>query len=82
MTALDRSGKSLSNFFLKRTMKEQKIKEQIRFLLIERTNHVAEKNERILFSAEIRVVGSYTDRLLKLIFNNLPVFVPLFFTLI
>ena len=62
-------------------MKEQKIKEQIRFLLIERTNHVAENNERILFSAEIRVVGSYTDRLLKLIFNNLPVFVPLYFTL-
>ena len=62
-------------------MKEQKIKEQIRFLLIERTNHVAEKNEGILFSAEIRVVGSYTDRLLKLIFNNLPVFVPLYFTL-
>ena len=62
-------------------MKEQKIKEQIRFLLIERTNHVAEKYEGILFSAEIRVVGSYTDRLLKLIFNNLPVFVPLYFTL-
>ena len=62
-------------------MKEQKIKEQIRFLLIERTNHVAEKNEGILFSAAIRVVGSYTDRLLKLIFNNLPVFVPLYFTL-
>ena len=26
------------------------------------------KNEGILFSAEIRVVGSYTDRLLKLQF--------------
>ena len=25
-----------------------------------------EKNEGILFSAEIRVVGSYTDRLLKM----------------
>ena len=27
--------------------------------------YVAEKNEGILFSAEIRVVGSYTDRLLR-----------------
>ena len=31
---------------------------------MEWANHVAEKNEEILFSAEIRVVGSYTDRLL------------------
>ena len=28
------------------------------------------KNEGILFSAEIRVVGSYTDRLLILIVNS------------
>ena len=27
-------------------------------------NYVAEKNEGILFPTEIRVVGSYTDRLL------------------
>ena len=32
---------------------------------MEWANYVAEKNEGILFSAEIRVVGSYTDRLLK-----------------
>ena len=33
---------------------------------MEWANHVAEKkNEGILFSAEIRVVGSYTDRLLN-----------------
>ena len=31
---------------------------------MEWTNYVAEKNEGILFSGEIRVVGSYTDRLL------------------
>ena len=41
---------------------------QIRFLLMEWTNYVAEKKEGILFSAEIRVVGSYTDRLLNGIF--------------
>ena len=29
-------------------------------------NYVAEKNEGILFPAEIRVVGSYADRLLKI----------------
>ena len=29
-------------------------------------NYVAEKNEGILFPAEIRVVGSYTDHLLKI----------------
>ena len=28
------------------------------------------KNEGILFSAEIRVVGSYTDRLLNIIYKN------------
>ena len=34
---------------------------------MEWTNYVTEKkNEGILFSAEIRVVGSYTDRLLSL----------------
>ena len=32
---------------------------------MEWANSVAEKNEGILFPAEIRVVGSYTDRLLK-----------------
>ena len=32
---------------------------------MEWANYVAEKNEGILFPAEIRVVGSYTDRLLK-----------------
>ena len=37
---------------------------QIPFLLMECTNFVAEKNEGILFPAEIRVVSSYTDRLL------------------
>ena len=31
---------------------------------MEWANFVSEKNEGILFSAEIRVVGSYTDRLL------------------
>ena len=31
---------------------------------MEWANFVAEKNEGILFSAEIWVVGSYTDRLL------------------
>ena len=38
---------------------------QIRFLLMEWANYVAEKNEGILFPAEIRVVGSYTDRFIK-----------------
>ena len=33
---------------------------------MEWANYVAEKNEGILFPAEIRVVGSYTDRLLKI----------------
>ena len=38
---------------------------------MEWANYVAEKNEGILFSAEIRVVGSYTDRLLmKYTFAN------------
>ena len=32
---------------------------------MEWANFVAEKNEGIPFPAEIRVVGSYTDRLLK-----------------
>ena len=32
---------------------------------MEWANYVAEKNEGILFPAEIRVVGSYTDRLLS-----------------
>ena len=32
---------------------------------MEWANCVAEKIEAILFSAEIRMVGSYTDRLLK-----------------
>ena len=32
---------------------------------MEWANYVAEKNEAILFPAEIRVVGSYTDRLLS-----------------
>ena len=31
---------------------------------MEWANFVSEKNEEILFSAEIRVVGSYTDLLL------------------
>ena len=30
------------------------------------------KNEGILFSAEIRVVGSYTDRLLNMVTKMLP----------
>ena len=34
----------------------------------ENHTYVAEKNEEVLFSAEIRVVGSYTDRLLNGIF--------------
>ena len=34
---------------------------------MEWANFVAEKNEGILFPAEIRVVGSYTDRLLNLL---------------
>ena len=33
---------------------------------MEWANYVAEKNEGIAFPAEIRVVGSYTDRLLKI----------------
>ena len=38
---------------------------------MEWTNYVAEKrNEGILFSAEIRVVGSYTDRLLSIVFAS------------
>ena len=37
---------------------------QIQFLFMEWGNFVTEKNEGIPFSAEIQVVGSYTDRLL------------------
>ena len=36
----------------------------------ENHTYVAEKNEEVLFSAEIRVVGSYTDRLLTVIFKQ------------
>ena len=34
-------------------------------MFMEWANFVAEKNEGIQFPEEIRVVGSYTDRLLK-----------------
>ena len=37
---------------------------QIQFSFMEWGNFVTEKNEGIPFSAEIEVVGSYTDRLL------------------
>ena len=60
MTALDRPGESPPNFFLKKALWAK----QIRFLLMEWANFVAEKIEGILFATEIWVVGSYTDRLL------------------
>ena len=60
MTALDRPGESPPNFFLKKALWAK----QIRFLLMEWANFVAERIEGILFATEIWVVGSYTDRLL------------------
>ena len=60
MTALDRPGESPPNFFLKKALWAK----QIRFLLMEWANFVAEKIEGILFATEIWVVSSYTDRLL------------------
>ena len=60
MTALDRPGESPPNFFFKKALWAK----QIRFLLMEWANFVAEKIEGILFATEIWVVGSYTDRLL------------------
>ena len=55
------SRRIAAQYFLKKHWAKQ-----IRFLLMEWANYVAEKNEGILFPAEIRVVGSYTDRLLKI----------------
>ena len=61
MTALDRPGESPPNFFFKKAPWTK----QILFFLMEWASYVAEKNEGILFPKEIRVVHSYTDRLLN-----------------
>ena len=61
MTALDRPGESPPNFFFKKAPWTK----QILFFLMEWASYVAEKNEGILFPTEIRVVHSYTDRLLN-----------------
>ena len=54
------SRRITTQFFLKKALWAK----QIRFLLMEWANFVAEKIEGILFATEIWVVGSYTDRLL------------------
>ena len=59
MTALDRPGESPPNFFFKKHYEPNKFDICYGLIMSQK------KNEGILFPTEIRVVGSYTDRLLS-----------------